>query len=104
MLPDQTVATAFTALAHPRRVRLFRLLAEHPELGRSVSQLQQATGFKDAPLLHHLRVLERAGVVLRRRTGSTVAHVLKPGPLSSAIGEVDRLTGTPRSRSIPVVA
>jgi len=93
MLSDQTVAAAFTALAHPRRVRLFRLLCEHPELGRSVLDLQRATGFKDAPLLHHLRILERAGLVLRRPTGSTVSHVLKPGPLTSAMGEVDRLTG-----------
>lgn len=91
MLSDQTVAIAFTALAHPRRVRLFRLLAEHPELGRSVTELQQATGYKDAPLLHHLRVLERAGLITRRRTGNTVAHVLRPVSLEAAIRDVDRL-------------
>ncbi len=30
MLSDQTLAAAFNALAHPRRVRLYRLLIERP--------------------------------------------------------------------------
>ena len=104
MSSDQTIATAFNALAHPRRVFLFRLLVEHPELGRSVTELQRATGFKDAPLLHHLRVLERAGLIRRRRTGSTVTHALKPATLAAAIGEVDRLTGATREKIVAAVS
>jgi DNA-binding transcriptional ArsR family regulator len=104
MQSDQAVAAAFTALAHPRRVRLFRLLVEHPELGRSVKQLQRATGYKDAPLLHHLRVLERSGLILRRRTGSTVAHVLKPGSLTAAMRDVDRLTGAAGAQIVAAVS
>jgi len=92
MQSDQTLAEAFNALAHPRRIRLFRLLNENPEIGRSVGTLQQVTGFQKAALLHHLRVLERAGLLARRRSASTTAHILKPGPLTAAIGEVQRLS------------
>jgi DNA-binding transcriptional ArsR family regulator len=91
MSENDRIAAAYLALAHPRRVRLFRLLCEQPETGRSMLGLQRATGFKDAPLLHHLRIMERAGLVTRRRTGATVLHRLTPGPLVRAMREVDML-------------
>lgn len=91
MTNDDRIATAFSALAHPRRVRLFRLLCEQPELGSSMNSLQAATGFKDAPLLHHLRIMERAGLITRRRTGAFVRHALKPAQLSGAMRAVEAL-------------
>jgi len=91
MTQDDHIATAFNALAHPRRVRLFRLLCERPEAGRSLLTLQHATGYKDAPLRHHLSVMERAGLIRRRRTGTTVLHMLAPGQLAGAMRAVDAL-------------
>jgi DNA-binding transcriptional ArsR family regulator len=85
MINDDRIANAFSALAHPRRVRLFRLLCEQPELGLSMISLQTATGIKDAPLLHHLRIMERAGLVTRRRTGAFVRHTLKSAQLAGAM-------------------
>jgi len=92
MLSDQTLATAFNALAHPRRVRLYRLLIERPELGGCVKTLQEVTGFQKAALLHHLRVLEKAGLLARHRAGGSVSQKLKPGALATAMAEVQRLS------------
>jgi DNA-binding transcriptional ArsR family regulator len=97
MTKDDRIATTFTALAHPRRVRLFRLLCEQPELGQSLLSLQRATGYKDAPLIHHLRIMERAGLITRRRTGATMHHSVSPGRLIGAMGEVDMLRKSARS-------
>ncbi len=90
MPSDRTIAAAFNALAHPRRVHLFRLLVDQPEIGQSVNQLEAATGFSRAVLLHHLRILEAAGVVARQRKGSSVSQILRPSPLLAAMREVDR--------------
>ncbi|MCB1356110.1 MAG: winged helix-turn-helix transcriptional regulator [Maritimibacter sp.] len=102
MSTDQTIARSFNALAHPRRVRLFRLLIETPERGTSVTALQIATGFEKAALLHHLTVMERAGLITRRRRGSSVAQAITPGPLAAAMAEVTSLTrsATPAVRAV----
>ncbi|GKY86732.1 ArsR/SmtB family transcription factor [Sinisalibacter aestuarii] len=91
MTNDERIAAAFTALSHPRRVHLFRLLCEQPELGRSLLSLRRATGYKEAPLIHHLRVMERAGLICRKRTGATMRHSLTPGRLGGAMESVTAL-------------
>lgn len=88
-----TFARHFKALSHPRRVRIFRLLAERPETGNSFSALQQATRLCDSSLSHHLREMERSGLVRRRRRGTFVAFTLETGPFIRAMGEALRLGG-----------
>jgi DNA-binding transcriptional ArsR family regulator len=48
------------ALAHPLRFRAFEYLIDAPRTGK---QLAQALGKQPTHLYHHLRVLERAGLV-----------------------------------------
>jgi DNA-binding transcriptional ArsR family regulator len=91
MPDDIALARAFKALSHPRRARLYRLLAEDPEIGRSFSAIQTATGIGEAPLVHHLREMERCGLLIRRRLGNSVAHILTPGPLTRALADAARL-------------
>ncbi len=52
-------------------------------------------------MLHHLRVLENAGLLARHRTGSAVAQKLKPGTFVAAMVEVQHLSGAagPAKRS-----
>ncbi|MCB1329703.1 MAG: helix-turn-helix transcriptional regulator [Maritimibacter sp.] len=88
MLTDQSIARSFNALAHPRRVRLLRLLVEAPEQGTSVTALQIATGYEKAALHHHLKVMEQAGLLARRRKGSRVAQTITAGPLTQAMSDV----------------
>lgn len=70
---------SFNAFAHSRRLRILRLLAEHPEVGQSLNAMQMATGYKVAPLLKHLRFMERAGVIARDPAGYAVAGSLVAG-------------------------
>lgn len=103
MVNDETLAKAFKALAHPRRARIFRLLAEHPEVGRSFTNIQRVTGIGETPLVHHLREMERCGLLARRRRGTFMAHTLVPGPLLRALAEASHLgkmaTGPARRRA-----
>ena len=77
----------FNAFAHSRRLRILRLLAEHPEVGQSLAAMQKATGYKAAPLLKHLRIMERAGLIARDPAGQAVAGALTPGLRFGAVAK-----------------
>ncbi|MCB1369181.1 MAG: winged helix-turn-helix transcriptional regulator [Rhodobacteraceae bacterium] len=91
MLNDEKFALAFKALSHPRRVRIFRLLARSDGPGLSFLALQNATGHCDGVLVHHLREMERCGLITRRGKGPYVVYVATPGVLSLAMETADRL-------------
>jgi len=82
---DHDLARHFTALSHPRRAMIFRLLAASPESGRSFLRLQAATRLCESSLVHHLREMERCGLIYRRRKGSCVAYLLSPTGLAAAL-------------------
>jgi ArsR family transcriptional regulator len=85
MLADAALALSLRALAHPRRVRLFRLLVQSPRTGQTFSQLQAITRISDGPLVHHLREMERAGLLRRRRRGQEVAYMVTPAAFRDAL-------------------
>ena len=91
-IDNAALAQQFKALAHPRRVRIFRLLAELPEIGRSFQSLQHETGLCNSSLAHHLREMERCGVIRRRRRGTFMTFRLETSALAQAIGEALRLS------------
>lgn len=103
MIDDATLARAFKSLAHPRRARIFRLLATSPEVGHSLTGLQAALKIGETPLVHHLREMERGGLLTRQRRGVHVAHLLTPDLLFLAVDESKRLgrraTGPARRRA-----
>lgn len=72
-------ADSANVFAHSRRQRILRLLAERPEIGQSLIALQHATGYRAAPLLKHLRIMERTGLIARDPQGHNVAGGLTPG-------------------------
>ena len=94
-MDDAALALHFKALAHPRRVRLFRLLAERPEVGRSFQALQGETGLCDSSLSHHLWEMERCGVIRRRRRGTFMTFTLQTAGLAGSAKAMLRLTETP---------
>ncbi|MBV7408065.1 helix-turn-helix transcriptional regulator [Maritimibacter sp. DP1N21-5] len=77
MTIDERIAMNFRALAHPRRAAIFRLLTEDPEVGATYRSLQMASGLCDASLIHHLRDMERCGLIRRHRRGAEVAYRLE---------------------------
>jgi ArsR family transcriptional regulator, arsenate/arsenite/antimonite-responsive transcriptional repressor len=86
MLTDAALARTFKALAHPRRAMFFRLLVLRPETGASLETLVAASGLPWSSAVHHLREMERCGVLSRRRKGRYMVYSLTPGELSMALG------------------
>lgn len=73
--PD-LLAETLNALAHKRRVLIFRSLHDDPQAGQSFAHLAQQTGLCDSSLTHHLRVMERSGIVKRQKAGATSHYSL----------------------------
>jgi DNA-binding transcriptional ArsR family regulator len=86
MMTDADLSRNFRALSHPRRAMIFRLIAKRPAVGNSLESLLVATGLRPSSLIHHLREMERCGLVTRRRKGAIVAYRLTPGGFTAALG------------------
>src|SRR5215212_6378599 len=69
----------FKALADPtRRHLLDRLFARD---GRTLTELESELEMSRFGVMKHLRVLERAGLVVSRRSGREKLHYLNPVPI-----------------------
>lgn len=69
----------FKALADPtRRHLLDRLFVED---GRTLTELESELAMTRFGVMKHLRVLERAGLVITNRTGREKRHYLNPVPI-----------------------
>lgn len=64
--------TALKALAHARRLEIFRLLVQAGAGGLTVGTLQTQTRHAAATLTNHLNVLRHAGLVNDRRDGRNI--------------------------------
>jgi len=69
----------FKALADPTRRFLLDLLFEHD--GRALVELEAKLAMTRFGVMKHLRVLERAGLVVARRSGREKLHFLNPVPI-----------------------
>jgi DNA-binding transcriptional ArsR family regulator len=94
---DAALARAFRAIAHPRRAGIFRLLLDRPETGQSFQKLQHATGLCDSSLVHHLREMERCGLIRRRRKGVFVTYLLSLADFQKTVAETASLCLAARS-------
>lgn len=88
MLPEallEEVARQFALLGDPTRLRLLKVLQEGGEL--SVGKLATASGIARVNVSQHLNRLALAGLVSRRREGTTV-HYRVSDPSLSALCEL----------------
>jgi len=99
-MKNEALALSFKALSHPRRVMIFRLLARRPEAGNSLDRLLRATRLPYSSLIHHLREMERCGLIRRHRRGPEVAYRLVPGALTQALGAATEITQIARHRPL----
>ncbi len=84
---SDALSAVFTALADPtRRAILARLAAGE----RSVSDLGRPFRMSLPAVSKHLRVLERAGLVARRRVAQRRPRRIVAGPLRRAAGWLER--------------
>lgn len=65
---------ALTALGHPGRLAVFRLLARRAPDGVRPSEIAEALGFKPNTLSVHVMTLARAGLVTSERRGKSVFY------------------------------
>ena len=65
---------AFTALGHPGRLAVFRLLARRAPHGVRPGEIIGALGLKPSTLSVHLAMLERAGLIRARRDGKSIYY------------------------------
>jgi len=69
----ESVARYFALLAEPMRLRILHAICSEE---RSVSSIVAATGATQTNVSRHLALMHQAGVVARRREGSTVHYRL----------------------------
>jgi rhodanese-related sulfurtransferase len=69
----EAIAVMGKALASPRRLEMLELLAQAP---RAVEELASVSGQSNANTSQHLQVLHSAGLVTRRREGTSVRYSL----------------------------
>lgn len=74
---DIAIAIAMKALAHPRRVKIYRTLRATPS-GLPYGELLGRTGLTIATLNHHLKFLRAAEAVTTERRGVNVIYRLAP--------------------------
>ena len=90
MVNYQTAALdrTFAALADPTRRALLARLDE--EAGVSVSELARPFPVSLPAIMKHLDVLSDAGLIVRTKTGRTVACQLTPAPMEQAMNWLAR--------------
>lgn len=82
---SEKIAAAFTALSHPRRVRIYRALRTAGASGLSHGALQNVTRLPPMTLSHHLKPMLAVGLVRRKQRGSFVFFSLNPGAVLDVV-------------------
>ena len=77
------VSSAFAALGDPTRLAILSRLAQHGEL--TVQDLAQPFAMSLPAVSQHLKVLEHAGLILRRRDGQRRPCQIRPERLNEAM-------------------
>jgi DNA-binding transcriptional ArsR family regulator len=85
---DETLDRTFAALSDPTRRALLARLGEQESL--SVSELAQPFPISLPAIMKHLDVLMDAGLIVREKTGRTVACRLTARPMEQAMNWLNR--------------
>jgi DNA-binding transcriptional ArsR family regulator len=75
-MKDVEAIRALSALAHPHRLAVFRLLVRAGPTGVSAGSLATAAGIAASTLTFHLKELERSGLIETRREGRFIRSAL----------------------------
>jgi ArsR family transcriptional regulator len=85
MEPNDAVA-ALSALAHPGRLAIFRLLVKAGAEGLPAGQIAEATGSLANTLSANLNILTQAGLTSSRREGRSIIYSANYEAMSSLLG------------------
>ena len=70
------ITAALAALGHEHRLRIYHLLVEFGLDGLSVSEIGEQVGLQGATLNFHLNQLKQANLVIARKEGRQIFHVV----------------------------
>ena len=88
---EDTAVRTLGALAHPHRLRAFRLLlGAHPEEGCAAGDIAAALGMAPSSLSFHLASLHAAGLVSSRRDRRRVVYRADLGGMRSLMRYLTR--------------
>lgn len=84
-LPDtmQPTAAIFSALGDPVRQRI--LLLFEPGESLSIKEIADLFDLSRTAVVHHLTVLERAGILQQRRAGKSALYSVRPEVVLEAV-------------------
>jgi DNA-binding transcriptional ArsR family regulator len=81
-----SAANALSALGHPVRLHIFRLLVKSGHEGLSVGEIGTHLGVPASTLAHHLTALVQTGLVEQERQGRTIINRARFGAMDGLIG------------------
>jgi ArsR family transcriptional regulator, arsenate/arsenite/antimonite-responsive transcriptional repressor len=86
LLMDSNVAvSALSALAHPGRLDVFRLLVRAGEEGMASGEIARVTGHVPQTLSGNLTILGHAGLVTSRRAGRSIIYTAAYSHMTSLL-------------------
>ena len=83
---DTSAALAFSALGHPSRVAVLRLLVQAGTGGLSVSQMREHLKIPATTFGHHLKAMAEANLIKQSKQGRTLISVANYAALQGLIG------------------
>lgn len=81
VMTDPAIDRVFAALSSPARRRMLDLIEAHP--GTTIAGLTDSFRMSGVGVLKHVRVLERAGLVIGRREGRVRRLYFNPVPIQA---------------------
>lgn len=75
-MDDEEAISAFAALAHPQRLRIYRILTAHGPNGLPASEIAEAVGAAPTAASFHLKELGKAGLIRGTRQGRYIRYAL----------------------------
>jgi len=73
---NDTASNALSAMGHPARLRVFRLLVQADDGGLNVGEIGEHVGWPASTLAHHLKSLADAGLIFQEKRGRAVVSVV----------------------------
>jgi ArsR family transcriptional regulator len=80
------VISALAALAHERRLAIFRLLVARGPEGLAAGEIAEHIGLVPSSLTFHLQHLARAGLLTQRRVGRQLFYATDFGVINQLVG------------------
>ena len=84
-MEPQAAVTALSALAHPGRLEVFRLLVQAGPEGLAAGEIARTTGSLPNTLSANLNVLAGAGLVASRREGRSIIYAAAYGRMQALL-------------------